>query len=377
MDHTQTARPLPASKRQAGLDRSLRKKYPTITLEQARELAGLDLVSARDITADSGQSYHQMEDESESKSHLTARDEGIGFFASIGYQIFPEGVGVRGVYTLADFLAIRGNRVVFVEVLSDTNIKADTIRRKRQLQSHGELCFILFSGTKRSNDSALVAAKREVQSWADVLYCRLDGYMGNRIKQTYHATISYDTTRENGIRVGLSFKQVGLKLAVSANFQTHLYENPRETLISYVVLSRSYLYEEMFLKVFQHLALKSGCEIRRTRGRPDITAFNAMRRKSGLKMIDAAGHVVASLTSEYRGPPVEESGSWRRHPSSRDLPAADIFGTFVIEALGPDGLHGLVAAMKVHGLTPCYSAAEYEQCVDHLSRQKVRSKAAS
>jgi len=29
------------------------------------------------------------------------------YLSAIGYDIFPEGVGIKGTYTLADFLAIR------------------------------------------------------------------------------------------------------------------------------------------------------------------------------------------------------------------------------------------------------------------------------
>ncbi len=94
-----------------------------ITLETAKQITNLDLVSAREVRSDDGHSYHDMETESESKSHRIAIDEAIGFFRSVGYQIFPEGVGIRGVYTLADFLAVRSNRTVFVEVISDGNIK--------------------------------------------------------------------------------------------------------------------------------------------------------------------------------------------------------------------------------------------------------------
>jgi hypothetical protein len=129
---------------------------PVLSLERARALTGLDLVAAREVLSYDGQSYHEMEEEAESKSHHAARQEGIDFFCSTGYQIFPEGVGVRGVFTFADFLAIRENRFIFVEVLSDTNIKPETLRTKSQLQKYGELCFILFSGSKRSREPNLL-----------------------------------------------------------------------------------------------------------------------------------------------------------------------------------------------------------------------------
>jgi hypothetical protein len=351
---------------EAGLHYS---SYPVVTLAKARELTGLDLVSAREINSNYGQSYHEMEGGSESKSHLSARDEGIKYFCSIGYHVFPEGVGVRGTYTLADFVAIREKRTVFVEVLSDTNVRKETLQKKAKLQNHGELCFILFSGTKRADEANLMAAKRAVESWADVLYCQLDGYASNEIEQTNRATIVYDTTRNRGIRLALAFERSGRKLAVSAKFLTHLYWNDN-TRFSYHVLPPSYCYEVIFLDVFSELARLSGQKIKFTSSRRDITAFRAMRRKSGLKMIGSDGHVVASLKSEYRGAPVKKDYMWTHQPSSRDLPPDDIYGVFVLERLGPDGLRNLLKVMEEHGLTPEYDPVESEQSLQLLTRQR-------
>jgi hypothetical protein len=323
------------------------ERNPILTLERARELTGLDLVSARETRSYDGQSYHQMEVESQSKSHQSTGEEGIDFFCSVGYQVFPEGVGVRGTYTLADFLAIRGNRTVFVEVLSDTNVRAETLQRKAQLQQHGDLCFILFSGNKRSNEPNLVAAKRSIESWADVLYCRLDGYRRNRIDRTYNATVAYDTTRQNGIKVALAFERSGRKLAVSAKFVTHLYQNstamPRAS-PAYIVEPLNHCYEQIFLEVFQKLACRTGSKIKFTSRRKHVTAFRAMRRKSGLKMIDADGHVTACLKSEYR----------------------ENFCVFVLERTGPDGLRNLMTTMEEYGLRLEYNHAELDRSLQPL-----------
>jgi len=130
---------------------SMLTRFPalTLTLAQARDVTGLDLVAATEVHGDQGKSYNEMEQESESKSHDSAREEAIRFFASLGYRLFPEGVGIRGIYTLADFVATKPNRSIFVEVLSDTNVRLETLKRKAQLQQYGEVCFVLFSGTKR------------------------------------------------------------------------------------------------------------------------------------------------------------------------------------------------------------------------------------
>ncbi len=351
------------------------EQNPVLSLAQARALTGLDLVSARETNSDGGQSYHQMEEESESKSHQSAREEGIDFFCSIGYQVFPEGIGLYGTYTLADFLAIRGNRTVFVEVLSDTNVRAEVLQRKAQLQQHGELCFILFSGTKSSNESNLVTTKHSIESWADVLYCRLNGYSGNRIEQTYKATVVYDTIRKDGIKIALAFASSGRKLTVSAQFLTHLYQNstalPRAC-PAYPVSPLSYCYEQIFLEIFQELQSRTGSKIRSTSRHPQLTDFRAMRRRSGPKMFDPSGHVTARLKSEYRGAPVEEDYMWTYHPAFRDLPPDDCFGIFVLERTVSDGLHNLMRTMEEYGMVLQYTPAELERSLQQLGLSKAR-----
>lgn len=350
---------------------AIAREKSVISLSEARKFTGLDLISAREIDSTLGQTYHELEGNSESKSHQSAREQGISFFCSLGYKVFPEGVGVVGTYTLADFVAVRKHRTVFVEVLSDTNIKTEVLQRKALLQEHGELCFILFSGTKRSDKADLLASKQLIESWADVLYCRLDGFGGNRIERTYKATVAYDTTRDRGIRVALTFEQSGRKLLVSTNFITHLFQNPSRTPIAYTVLPRSYCYEEIFLEVFQAFASQTGQRISFTSRKRHVTAIRAMRRKSGLKSIGDDGCVASRLRSEYRGPPVDEVYMWTYHPSSRDLPPEHIYGVFVLEDTGPDGLITLLSIMKEYGLQLEYNASDLEQGLESLRRQRI------
>jgi hypothetical protein len=284
-------------------------RYPTvISIAEARQITGLDLLSARDLQSVDGRSYQEMEEQSESKSHQSAKKHGITYFLSIGYEVFPDGVGVRGTNTLADFLAVRKDRIVFVEVLSDTNISDITFTRKGQLQKFGELCFILFSGTKRSTEESLLAAKRAAEAWADVLYFRLDGYGGSFIDPTYRATIAYQTTRARGIRTALSLAQRGRAVSVSIRFLTHLYDCVGTPMYHPVPVRKRY--EEIFLKILRKVAYERGEIVKLTTGPPDVTAFRAMRRSSGIRMVNSAGQVTARLKSEYRGAPVRDKHVW-------------------------------------------------------------------
>jgi len=347
-------------------------RRPVISIEQAREVTGLDLVSARTVAALDGHSYHELEQGSESKSHQSAREEAIEFFCSIGYEVFPEGVGVNGAYTLADFLAVRPGRVVFVEVLTDSNVTDETLQKKAQLQQHGELCFVLFSGTKRAHEVALLAAKQKVMSWADVLYCRLDGYTGNSMEVHENVTVIYDTTRSQGIRVALTFAKSGRKVVVSIRFLTHLYRNPRHVLLTHIVGSVTYQYEKIFLDLFERLARETPWRIKYTSKYNKKVAFRAMRRATGVKMVGLGDQVVARLRSEYRGSEaIEPRFDETYFPWTRDLPPDDFYGVFVFEKTGPEALKALLTLLRAYPLTLEYDETELQAHLKHLGRQPV------
>jgi len=322
-------------------------------------------VSAKEVVSEGGASYHELEEKSESNSHRSAREHGILYFSAIGYDIFPEGVGVRGTYALADFLAIRDKRAVFVEVLSDANMLGQTIARKCELQSQGEVCFILFSGTKRSDEANLRRTKRALESRADVIYCRLDGYGGNGIEEPSTASIAFDTTRCHGVRVGVSFERSGRAVTASVRFITHLY---RATLDrqTYFPTSLRNQYERIFLAVFKSLSHRLGHGIPRasyydTLAGNDTPAYRAMRKESGLRMNDSTGRAVARLKSEYRGPASKYIEYELNQPFSNQYSADDIIGVVVFDRPTAEALRGLIAVIEECGLKPEFDSKEVEQ----------------
>jgi len=344
---------------------------PIINISEARHATGLDLVSAKEIVAENGSTYHELEEQTESKSHDVARKEAINYFCSIGYKVYPYGVGVSGDYTLADFLAIRESRIIFVEVLSDSNIKSETLARKSKLKKHGELCFVFFSGTKVSDEKNLLILKHDVQSWADVLYCRLNGWSGNFIQGSERASVSYDTTYQHGIIVDMSFTKTGRKLSVELKFITHLYENPFNTPISYPVLPRSYCYEKIYLDLFQSIERLSNRKIKYKSHKKDVH-IRSIRQKSGLKMLGIDGRTAICLKSEYRGQEeIDEPYAWTYHPSSRDLPVNDFYGVFILEKTGPQGLRDIIKAINEFGLTIRCSEQDKADAFVFLEKQQV------
>jgi hypothetical protein len=344
-----------------------------IEISEAKEATGLNLISAKEIISENGSSYHELEEQTESKSHDIARQEAIKYFCSIGYKVYPYGIGVSGIYTLADFLAINNKRTVFVEVLSDSNIKIETLTKKSKLQDFAELCFVFFSGTKKSDEQKLIRLKQEVQSWADVLYCRLNGWSGNFIQGRYihKATVAYNTTRKQGIVVKAVFERSGRKLVVALKFVTHLYQNPNNTVLHYPVMPRSYRYETIFLEVFQLIAKISKRKINYKSHKNDVT-IRSIRQKSGLQMLGTDARIAIRMKSEYRGEEkIDEPYEWTYRPSTRDLPVDDFYGVYILEKTGPQGLHDLINALNVYGLTIKCDEQELVDAFIFLKKQPV------
>jgi len=127
-----------------------------LTIERLRKMTGIKLVSsAIPSFADSGQTYASLEQQTESKTHREMRTHAIAHFERLGYQIYPDGIGVEGVFTLADFVAFRRGRIVFVECLTDAKAATHDVERKMQLSEFGEVCFVVVGGhgCRWENDS--------------------------------------------------------------------------------------------------------------------------------------------------------------------------------------------------------------------------------
>lgn len=311
----------------------------TIDLQTARSLTALDLVSAREAIASDGRSYHEMEQTSESPSHRSAREKAIAFLLSRGYRVFAEGIGVKGTYTLADFIAIRPDeqRVVFVEVLSDTGLQAETVARKRALQQFGELCFVVFKGKESLRSEAAEELKSSLTAFADVLTVTLNAYVGNFVRESQFATVGYQTTREEGVTFLLQRNTTAKKDVLDFTLATRRYANIVNAPIADIEPNEAYFIECLFLELFEELCRKFSVRVQHTRSNRSTTAHRAMRRKSGLKAgpIDKFGRPVnalfGTLKSDYRGPPVENQYIWTHHPSSYDVSPEELHAVFSLE----------------------------------------------
>jgi hypothetical protein len=202
-----------------------------LTIEYLRKKTAIKLVSSVIPTfTDEGQTYADLEQRTESKTHREMREHAITHFERLGYQIYPSGVGVEGVFTLADFLAFRNGRVVFVECLTDAKATMQDIERKMQLKQFGEVCFVVVGGhgCRWENDNRkMPEVFQRLAREADVL-TYFYGHWQNRFeKRVAHLTklprASFDVQRSDQIRLGVAIKLMAKTAELSFEFKTMPY----------------------------------------------------------------------------------------------------------------------------------------------------------
>jgi hypothetical protein len=204
-----------------------------LTIEYLRKKTGIKLVSSAIPTfADASQTYAALEQETESKTHREMRAHTIAHFEHLGYQIYPKGIGVEGVFTLADFLAFRDGRMVFVECLTDAKATTQDIERKMRLKQFGEVCFVVVSGhgCPWENDSRKMPAifqtlAREV----DVLTYHY-GHWQNKFEKgiaqlTTFPRVSFDIGASDRIRLGVVINLMAKTADLCFEFKTLPYRD--------------------------------------------------------------------------------------------------------------------------------------------------------
>ena len=255
-----------------------------ISLGDLRERTGLNLVSS-DIPAwDGDTTYARLEEESESKTHRCMREYAIEYLSELGYDIFPSGIGVKGTFTLADFAAVRGGRILFVECLTNRNLTPEVVAKKGGLAKHGELVFIIVGGSGDfSSDLGRwgPTVGDELQAKHDV-FGYVYGHWRNDFEKyiyakTHFPRCCFDVPPSKPIRVGieLDLKRVVCKLTV--RFLTP-------------ILGRGEI--ERWLNRLLIGFHSSVCSLKILRMRP--TRLNAYR-KAGMKFLAVDGSEVVKI----------------------------------------------------------------------------------
>jgi len=319
---------------------------PIISLTEARAITGLDLVSGINIPfGDSN--YAHAETATESPVHRKAKEEGISFFTSFGYFVCPEAVGVVGAYTLADFLALRDGRTVFVEVLSDLNLSEETRAKKEQFLRYGELCYICMTGSKLADSDAAQRIKNQLATRFDVLTYNVNPYYGIGLEFSKNLSVLWSTTKAQGISGEYSIKRGRKKTVVELHITTRMYQNPFGRTISYMNSPESHVHEQFYFDCIERLAEKYGCTWNR---RPSVREmhYRAMRRKSGLIALSENAKLLSLCVEDRREGGAPETHEHPRFPGTRDAPTERFFGVFTLSR--PDLEPELLAAVKDSGI---------------------------
>jgi hypothetical protein len=114
-----------------------------LTKEEVQQQVPLPLVFLDDLKRE-GRSRAEEERRAESFQHNSAVDTLVGLLRRVGYRVYPGGVGLAGVYAMADLLAVRDDGLLFVECLTKSAIARGQHLKKRALAERVPFCFVGF-----------------------------------------------------------------------------------------------------------------------------------------------------------------------------------------------------------------------------------------
>lgn len=259
-----------------------------LTIKELRERAGIKFVSSDDVLKiPTGKSYKTLENENESKTHDYMRNYGIEYFKRLDYQIYPEGIGIEGIYTFVDFLAFKDDRIVFVECLMDNNITDETICRKSQLSAFGELCFVVVGGSGYNDP------------WVND-YHDIPQIMKDISKQTSVLTFYYGHWKNDFEKkistMALNFPRVSFDIKRNEPIRVKvLFDTKRKTCNLYLsFLSKAYLNEDEQNYMNEILRLFCLTLSRKKIGVHFSGRWN-LNSKSGIKYKDENSEIVGSV----------------------------------------------------------------------------------
>lgn len=114
-----------------------------LSASEVRQRVKLPLVLVEDLRKD-GRERAKVERESEGPGHRDAIKEMVGALQRLGYDVYPGGAGIAGVYVLADLLAVDRNGIpLFVECLTKRAITAFGAQEKKlALAERVPFCFV-------------------------------------------------------------------------------------------------------------------------------------------------------------------------------------------------------------------------------------------
>jgi hypothetical protein len=87
--------------------------------------------------------YSELERIAETNTHRDMKRLVVSRATATGFGVYPDGIGVQGVYTFADLLVADGRSIAFVECLTAHSATRQTVQKKMQLAHHAPLVFVV------------------------------------------------------------------------------------------------------------------------------------------------------------------------------------------------------------------------------------------
>ncbi len=111
----------------------------------------IEFVNGNELPYNEHHSYSEIEKQTESETHKKMRENSKNYFICAGFDICDQAIGVMNNYTLADFVAVKQDTIIFVECLTEDCTKQEIIDRKMNLLKYGQLCFVFIGGSGYSD----------------------------------------------------------------------------------------------------------------------------------------------------------------------------------------------------------------------------------
>lgn len=113
----------------------------TLTMDEVRQRIKLPLVFVEELKV-GNEGRAEFERRTESRRHKELVRSMAGELRRLGYEVYAGGVGISGVYVLADLLAVDGEKLLFVECLTTASIQKGGHLKKLELARRVPLCLV-------------------------------------------------------------------------------------------------------------------------------------------------------------------------------------------------------------------------------------------
>jgi hypothetical protein len=122
---------------------------PTVSLKEVRNRTGFDLIPDTKIYHYDNTGYpvnvrdSQRETERRYPEHKYIRQYSIRYFLDKGFDLYPRGIAIKGIYSSPDFAILQKRKIIFVECLRAHRVYSDYTLQKRLVEEFAPIIFVV------------------------------------------------------------------------------------------------------------------------------------------------------------------------------------------------------------------------------------------